>query len=168
MRVPILLRLRGLSGLRVAGSRAAGFSLLELLVALVVFAVISAVALPVYTQYADRTFRREAQADLLRCGQALEVQAAERFSYTNAADSNGDGVADADAGPIAQSLCAPSSPDRYQISVDGSATTFALLATPVGPMVGDGAISFDSAGNRGWDKDDDGNFEPGEEDRWGL
>ena len=163
MRVSILRK----SGLRKSGLSKAGFSLTELLIALVVVAVISAIALPLYTQYADRTFRREAQADLLRCSQALEVQGAQRFSYTNAADSNGDGVADADVGPIARDLCAPSSPDRYQISVDGSATAFALLATPIGPMVGDGAISFDSAGNRGWDKDDDGNFEPGE-DRWGL
>lgn len=139
--------------------RVSGFSFIELLVALVVVALLSAIALPVYTQYAERTFRREAQADLLDCAQALEALASERFSYANAADTDGDGAGDADTGPIAAALCAATSPDRYRLTVTGGATAYLLTATPIGPMAGDGAITFDSGGNRAWDKDDDGTFE---------
>ena len=146
-----------------------GFSLLELLVALVVAALLVAVATPAYFQYANTTYRREGQADLLNCAQAMERLAADSFSYANAADGDGDGVGDLDVGPIAASVCVPTSVERYRISVDGNATTYTLVATPIGPMAGDGAIAFDAAGNRAWDRDGDGVFETdaGEND-WNL
>lgn len=147
--------------------RAFGFSLIELLVALVVLALLAAVAVPKYVQYSDRTYRREGQADLLGCSQAMERRASANFSYANAADADADGAGDSDTGPIAASVCAPTSPDRYRISVSGNVTTFSLTATPIGAMAGDGAMTFDSAGNRGWDKDADGTFEAAAgEDTW--
>ena len=140
--------------------RVFGFSLIELLVALVVLALLSAVAVPIYVQYADRTFRREAQADLLRCAQGMERLASVNFSYANAADSNGDGVGDALVGPVATAVCAGTSPERYRLSVAASATDYVLTATPIGPMAGSGVLTFDSAGRRAWDRDADGAVEP--------
>ena len=147
--------------------RVPGFSLIELLVALVVMALLATVALPLYTRYADQAFRREAQADLLGCSHALEAMASERFSYANAADTDNDGIGDADSGPVAADLCAPTSPDLYRISVSADAVSFSLKATPIGRMAGDGALSFDSAGNRAWDRDGNGEIEAeAGEDSW--
>ena len=69
------------------GMRNAGFTLVELLVALAIMAIIAAVALPLYPQFSDRAFRTEAQADMLDCAQALERFASISFSYENAADT---------------------------------------------------------------------------------
>jgi type IV pilus assembly protein PilE len=146
-----------------------GFSFVELLVALVVVALLAAVAIPTYVRYSDTTYRREGQADLLNCAQAMERLAADSFSYANAADGDGDGTGDSDVGPIAASVCLPTSAERYQISVNGNATTYSLIATPTGAMAGDGAITFDAAGNRAWDRDGDGVIEiDAGENGWNL
>lgn len=137
--------------------RNSGFSLIELLVALAILAIVSAIAVPLYTQYADRTYRSQAMSDLLNCGQGLERFASIAFSYENAADTDADGLGDADAGPIAVQICDPQSvrEARYAIAVDGDDTGFTLTATPQGEMADDGLITYDSAGVRGWDRDDD-------------
>lgn len=135
--------------------RNSGFSLIELMVALAILALVSAIAVPLYTQYADRTFRTQAMSDLLNCGQGLERFASISFSYENAADTDADGIGDADAGPIATQICDPVSvqENRYVITVDGDATGFTLTADPQGEMSEDGLLTYNSAGVRGWDRD---------------
>ncbi len=135
--------------------RNSGFSLIELMVALAILAIVSAIAVPLYTQYADRTFRTQAQSDLLNCAQALERFASIAFSYENAADTDADGLGDDDSGPIAVQICDPISvrENRYAIAVDGDTTGFTLTATPQGEMADDGLMTYDSAGVRGWDRD---------------
>ncbi len=148
--------------------RVAGFTLVELLVAVAIMAIISAVAIPFYTQYSLRTYRSEGQADLMGCGQALERFASINFNYLNAADTDDDGIGDADAGPIASAICAPISvaQGRYNITVNGTAAGFVLTATPAGRMDGDGIMTFDSVGNRGWDQNDDGDTTDAGEQDW--
>jgi type IV pilus assembly protein PilE len=135
--------------------RNSGFSLIELMVALAIMALVAAIAVPLYTQYADRTYRSQAMSDLLNCGQGLERFASINFSYENSADTDADGLGDADAGPIAAQICDPASvrEDRYVIAVDGDDTGFTLTATPQGEMAEDGLITYNSAGVRGWDRD---------------
>lgn len=138
--------------------RNSGFSLIELMVALAIMAIIAAVAIPLYTQYSDRTYRSQVMSDLLACGQSLERMASINFSYENAADNAGDdGIGDGDAGPIATQICDPLSvrENRYTINVVGDTTTFTLTATPEGTMAGDGIVTYNSAGVRGWDRSGD-------------
>lgn len=146
----------------------AGFTLVELLVAVAIMALISAVAIPFYTQYSLRAFRSEAQADLMVCGQALERFASVNFSYLNAADTDADGVGDADGGPIARAVCAPLSvaEGRYDITVDATVAGFVLTATPAGQMIDDGFMTFDSSGARTWDQNDDGDTTDAGEQDW--
>ena len=49
-----------------------GFTLIELMIAVAIFAVVSAIAIPLYTQYSERGYRTELTADLMNCAQALE------------------------------------------------------------------------------------------------
>jgi type IV pilus assembly protein PilE len=149
-------------------ARMNGFTLVELMVAVAIMAIIAAVALPFYNQYSQRTYRTEAQADLLACAQAIERMAAVSFSYENAADTDADGVGDANAGPVATTLCDPLSVEqgRYNITVNSTVATFDLTATPIGMMAGDGILTFDSTGARGWDQNGDGDTLDADEQNW--
>ena len=150
--------------------RVSGFTLVELMVAVAIMALVAAIAMPFYTQYSLRTFRSEGQADLMSCGQALERFASVNFSYAGAADTDADGIGDANNGTIATQICDLDSVDggRYAITVVGDAASFTLTATPVASarMDGDGLMTFDSVGNRAWDENDDGDTTDAGEDDW--
>jgi type IV pilus assembly protein PilE len=134
-----------------------GFTLIELMIAVAILAIVAAIALPLYNQYSMRTYRAEVQADLLACAQALERYAAINFNY-----------AGSEAVYAAGDLCDPQSVqlNRYAIVVDAAddGSTFLITATPEdpGPMADDGIMTYDDAGNRGWDRDGDGAIEAGE------
>lgn len=125
--------------------RNAGFTLIELMIAVAILAIVAAVALPIYNQYSQRTYRAEAQADLLNCAQALERYAAQNFSYTGA-DLD-------DVCPNRRS----EAQNRYQIVISEiDDDRFELTATPVagGVMASDGDLTYNSAGERTWDGND--------------
>ena len=148
--------------------RRAGFTLIELLVALAILAIVSAVAVPLYTTYAERSFRAEAMADLLNCAQGMERLSAQSFDYRDGADTDNDGAGDADAGAIAANVCRPRSVDqgRYNITVNGDDAGFTLTAVPIGTQAGDGLLSVNEAGDRRWDRNDDGDTTDANEDSW--
>jgi type IV pilus assembly protein PilE len=142
---------RDLRQLRHGAAKVGGFTLVELMVAVAILAILAAVAMPIYKRYTDRTYRTEAMADLLNCAQALERRASVNFDYLGAA------VGGADAGVIDASVCDPksmsSNPQRYLINVNGTATNFALTAVPQGGTDEGRTISYNSNGQRGWDED---------------
>ena len=59
----------------------AGFSLLELMAAVAILALLAAVATPLYTRYGVRAQGAAARADLMRCAQGMERHASWTFSY---------------------------------------------------------------------------------------
>lgn len=141
--------------------RPQGFTLIELLVALAILAIVSAIAVPIYTQYSIRTFRTDAQKDLMLCAQGMERFASQNFTYAGAV-----GPGD-DTGPVTDNICDPSS-INYDITVEAAdATAFTLRATPTGgSVVDDGLLEVDSTGARRWDKNDDGDTEDADEADW--
>ncbi|MEE8244776.1 MAG: type IV pilin protein [Pseudomonadales bacterium] len=142
-----------------------GFTLIELLIALAILAIVSAIAVPLYTTYSQRTYRNEAQGDLLNCAQGLERFASINFTYRGSADTDADGLGDADNGPIAAEICGTQSQLRYAITVAATAAGFVLTADPqAGPMVTNGFITLDDGGNRAWDQDDNNAIGAGEDD----
>ena len=145
-------------------SKPSGFTLIELLVAVAILAIVAGVAIPIYTAYSDRSYRSEAQADLLLCAQGMERWASNNFDYLGAGDTDNNGVGDADAGAPATQVCQPRSVanGRYTITVTGTATTFDVRATPAGQMVGDGFLTINQAGTRGWDENNNGSIGAGE------
>ncbi|MEQ9451946.1 MAG: type IV pilin protein [Pseudomonadales bacterium] len=142
--------------------RAQGFTLTELLVAIAIVAVVSAIALPLYTQYSQRTYAAEVQADLLNCAQSLERFSALNFSYAGTA------VGGVDAGLIDPDICDATSVRnaRYAISINATATGYTLTAVPQGgdAMAGTGNMTLDDAGARTWDDDGDNNIAADEND----
>lgn len=124
--------------------RSAGFTLVELMIALAVAGILAAVALPAYNDSVQRSRRMEATAALLQAAQWMERHRSEnRGSYELAALP-------------ATMTASPPPPGRqlYTIAVSGTptASTYLLTATPTtgGPMVGDacGTFEIDQSGQR--------------------
>lgn len=145
-----------------------GFTLIELMVVAVIIALLSAIALPSYRQYAIRGSRVQAQAELLQLA-ALQEKI---FLNSNSYAFGANGVTTAYTGTNAGGLGRTSgrtNDGRYDLSLvtlasstnctgtGASATTtgaqaFVLMATPVagGPQVGDGNICVSESGKRLW------------------
>lgn len=137
----------------------AGFSLIELLVVMVIFGILTTVAVPVYDSYKKRTLRSVASTALLSCAAAAEQEAGVNFSYSGI-DSDTDGIADLEGCPEE----VPESDAAYKIVVSElTATTFTFTARAITDDVG--MVGIDQAGKRFWDSNHDGEIQP-EEMHW--
>ena len=138
-----------------------GFTVVELMIAVAILAILATIALPIYTNYSNRTYRSEAMADLLDCAQALERRASVSFSYEGAAVGGGNGP-----GVVDPAVCTSEAVNsgRYVITYQGDDATFALTATPQGTTDEGRVISYNSAAQRGWDEDGVGGIEADEMD----
>ncbi len=148
--------------------RQRGFTLIELLIAVAIVAILSAVAVPLYSQYQLRTLRTTGQSDLQLCAQGMERFAGINFTYEGAADGGGD------TGAPASNVCSATSPSAggdtiYNLSIQAAdGDSYTLRATPVaGSLVAaDGMLELDSSGDRRWDRNNDGDFEDSNETTW--
>jgi type IV pilus assembly protein PilE len=139
--------------------RVRGFTLVELLVALAIMAIVSAVAVPIYQEYSIRTQRTNAEKDLMLCAQGMERLASTTFSYA------GHAAGGADTGAVTANVCTPST-TVYTITLVAptNANTFTLRATPIVPSVvdGEGIVETDASGAQRWDADASGGFDANE------
>ncbi len=162
------MRTAGAAGTFGVMHRSRGFTLIELLIAVAIVAILSAVAMPLYTQYQLRSVRTTGQSDLSLCAQGMERHAGINFTYAGAATGG------ADVGPPAANVCSATSPSTggdaiYDITITAAdGDSYTLLATPVagGLADGDGALQLDSSGARAWDRNNDGDFDDPNEDSW--
>ncbi|HEY6599207.1 MAG TPA: type IV pilin protein [Pseudomonadales bacterium] len=140
--------------------RTHGFTLIELLVALAIMAIVSAVAVPIYTEYSIRTQRTNAEKDLMLCAQGMERLASQTFTY--AAHIGG-----GDTGAVTPNVCVPTT-TVYAIAVTvANANTFTIRGTPnAGPVTNDGIIEVDANGATRWDRNNDGDFGDTNETQW--
>jgi type IV pilus assembly protein PilE len=121
-----------------------GFSLLELLVALAIMAVLVAIAVPSYAEYIARARRVEARAGLLEAAHWMERWRTERGRYDDAASAN----QPPPGFPWRQ--IPPVGVPNYTVAVVATATTYRITATATRGMAADvcESLSIDETGQR--------------------
>ena len=115
-----------------------GFTLMEVLIAIVIIGVLLSIAMPAYTSYVIRGNRAAAQQHLLDLAQRETQILADARTYKNTV--------------AGLNMTSPASVTKfYTISItasDGPPPTFTITATPIAgsKQAADGALSIDQAG----------------------
>jgi len=104
-------------------NRSQGFSLIELMIAVVIVGILAAVAIPMYSDYVTRSRRADGQATLMQVAQELER------CYTQFSKYNDNSCSVVNSGVVSET----SDQGFYGISASGgnlTESTFTLTATP--------------------------------------
>lgn len=125
-----------------------GLTLIELVIALVVVAILTSIALPGYRKYVQRAAREAAQAQLMELVGLQEKIFLNSNAYTDKVSSAYDGSSSGGLGVTGGT----SRDGRYTISATVDGASFTLEATPVagGTQAGDGVLKVSSEGTRTW------------------
>lgn len=133
-----------------------GFTLIEILIALVVLGILMAVALPGYNSQVTRSNRNDCMGVMLSFAQAMEKHRAINYTYEGAAASGNTG---APASTLHPAQCPIDGTALYTLTIESATPTFFRLeATPVAKQQQEdnGALAINSRGQRFWDQDDNG------------
>ncbi|MFZ6657585.1 type IV pilin protein [Undibacterium sp. TJN19] len=127
----------------------AGFTLVEIMVAVVVIGIVSGVALTSYQSNVKASRRSTAQADLMELARFMEGIHTPALTYTPGGSN-----------PTLPFANSPRTGTAYYTIAIQAATaqTFTLRATPTGNQVGNGMLEIDSTGAKRWDKNNDSSF----------
>lgn len=121
-------------------NRQPGFTLIELMIAIVIIGILAAIAIPNYQGYVRRSACEDAKGVLVGAGNVMERFRSQNNTYTGAA------LGAYAASPV------DGSRKHTGIAISAStATTYTLTATPAngGLLVGRGTLTLSSAGVRG-------------------
>lgn len=125
-----------------------GFSLIELMIAVVIVSILAAISFPSYQQYVIRASREAAQTELVQMTILQEKIYLNSNAYSASVTSSYNGTSGGGLG----NTTALTADRKYTISVSPNTPgqTFTLTATPVAgtKQAGDGNITIDSAGQR--------------------
>jgi len=136
-----LVRCRRAQGTLASG----GFTLMELLIVMVIIGILTAIAMPNYSEYIARGNRSDAKGQLLQVAQWLERVRTEGNSYIPAGGAVlPQGFATSPAGATAAAK-------KYDITAPvWTATTYTLTAAPANSMATDrcGTFQLDQTGLR--------------------
>ena len=144
--------------------RERGFTLIEIMIVVTILSILLMIALPSYQRSLVRSTRADAQAALMGFAQAMERHYQTQYSYEEAAAGGSDtGAPDASVFPDK----APLDGEKfYDLSItEATATAYTLRATPISAkrQGGDGIMTLNSLGQRGWDADNDGTISAAEQ-----
>jgi type IV pilus assembly protein PilE len=123
-----------------------GFTLIELLITITIVGILSAIALPSYTQYIVRGKRSEGRASLLDTAAKLERYYSDRSSYSDIDDSF-------PVAPALTNFSTTTETGKYTLSIDTEPTTtrqtYTLTATPTFADPDCGNFTYTQAGTKG-------------------
>lgn len=133
-------------------TRAAGFTLMELMIALAILGILAAIAYPGYQSQVQSSRRTDAQASLVAFANAMERHYTNNGGYTGAAGTDG-----TPANTGAPRIFATESPldggtKFYNLRINAATgTTYTLHAIPKGGQVDDmcGTLTLNQAGAKG-------------------
>jgi len=117
--------------------RQAGFTLIELMIAVAVVGILAAIALPGYGEYVKRSNRAEARAEMLKAEGWLERYYTEnnRYSSTVSGTTN-------TAFSAIYSTVPAGGTARYNITLAVTAADYTITAAPTGTMASDVCGSY--------------------------
>ena len=127
-----------------------GFTLIEVLIAVAIVAILAAIALPSYQRYVTRTSREAAESMLMELANAQE-----RIYLNSTPPSYSNSVTGAYTGTSAGGLGITSgktNDGKYTLAISNfTAHTFTITATPVAgtTQVNDGTLTVDQTGKHG-------------------
>ena len=143
---------RTCKGNRLTGAR--GFTLMELVVAMVIIGILAAIAIPQYTEYVSRSRRAEAQAFLLEVAARQQHFLVDRRQY-NAFNSGvlnnvEEKTTDGGLGMRRPANMAPYYDVTSTVDNTTNPPTFTISAAPKGAQSGErcGTMTVDQAGER--------------------
>lgn len=128
--------------------RHSGVTLVELVIALAIIGILSAIAYPNYQTYVIRSNRADAQKALLTYAQSQERYYIANNSYASNTQLPGSAI----------------EVKNYTLSVvSASQTAYVLKATPstTGANKNDGFLQIDNTGLKQWDKNNNGSIDTG-------
>lgn len=116
--------------------KARGFTLIELMIAVAIVAILSAIAVPSYNEHIRKSRRAQAKADLVEYAQLAERHFTVNNAYTGFVL------------PTTQSPREAGSTARYTVTANVTPTTFTLTATPLAGQASDrcGTLSVTNTG----------------------
>tara|TARA_B100002003_G_scaffold219883_1_gene221880 strand:+ start:11830 stop:12291 length:462 start_codon:yes stop_codon:yes gene_type:complete len=143
-------------------SKSLGFTLVEVMIAVVIVGIIAAVGYPSYQSMMVSANRSTAQADLMGFASAMERHYATTFSYNGAATGSGN-TGSPEVFTAYSPSTEPASKKKYTLTihaVSADGNSYELRAVPVSgsTQVGDGTLYIFSDGRKAWDQNSDGSI----------
>src|SRR5687768_6654201 len=123
-----------------ARSRARGITLIELLVAMAIVAILMSIAVPAYQRYVRRGHRSAAQAAMMDIADRQQQILLANRNYVDAAELAATGYSPP-----------PEVSAHYTYTVTlgaGTIPSFLITFTPTGSQVSDGPLTLDHRGNK--------------------
>jgi type IV pilus assembly protein PilE len=137
------MKARSLHGWIAARRRAAGFTLVELMIVVTIVGILAAIAFPAYSNYITRTKRGAAKACMSEYAQFMERRYTTSMTYVGTA-------------PVLGCATESNLNQRYTISaavVAPTQRTYTVTATPIGVQLANdtkcGTLTVDDKGARG-------------------
>lgn len=132
-------------------NRAKGFTLIEIMIAVAIVALLASIAVPSYNNIISKGRRADAQAALMSFAQAMERHYTDQATYATAAGTEAVPVATGAPWVFYTQSPYDGTVSFYNLTIDAAtATSYTLKATPANGQAGDGRLEMANTGARCW------------------